>query len=328
MRHRPALFTAVLLLLFLGGIHVAQGDDKTASKPDLKPFVEEVRKLVEKHYPKAKVTLKDQTIHFEFNTRTFMIHEPLLRGEWQDAREEPGPQKSGIYGDIELRAGEYGGMAIVPQSFDKRYFTLLLMAPYSKKLDHHLYIHLKYPRNPHGKRDGRHALVGRFVEGHLALAACSGSEPSRQPRHDAADGCGVGQGCRRYSWRAVAASRGRAAPTAGHRSEPETEFGVSLSVLDAEGSDAAWPDAGCVGREADRANGECGLRQKSQARNPEGEAMTLVAWVQFVDGMRRVYEDELGQFIFDDVGERFYGVWYIPTDECDIPLTVAVGPTT
>jgi hypothetical protein len=32
MRLSPTLFTAVLLLLFLGGIHVAQGDDKPTSK--------------------------------------------------------------------------------------------------------------------------------------------------------------------------------------------------------------------------------------------------------------------------------------------------------
>src|SRR5262249_43249450 len=31
MRHRPTLFTPVLLLLFLGGIHVAPGDDKPTS---------------------------------------------------------------------------------------------------------------------------------------------------------------------------------------------------------------------------------------------------------------------------------------------------------
>ena len=31
MRHSPTLFTVVLLLLFLGGIHVAQGDDKPTS---------------------------------------------------------------------------------------------------------------------------------------------------------------------------------------------------------------------------------------------------------------------------------------------------------
>ena len=32
MGHSCTLFTAVLLLRFLGGIHVAQGDDKPASK--------------------------------------------------------------------------------------------------------------------------------------------------------------------------------------------------------------------------------------------------------------------------------------------------------
>jgi hypothetical protein len=139
----PFVVLALDCLLAVAGRTAADN----APKPDIKPLLEEVRKLVEKHYPKAKVTQKGQTIHFEFNTRKFMIHEPLLTGEWQDAHEEAGPQQNGIYGDIELRAGEYVGMAKTPQSFDKRYFTLLLMAPYSKKLDHHLYVHLKYPRD-------------------------------------------------------------------------------------------------------------------------------------------------------------------------------------
>lgn len=136
-----------LLVLVLGGFFMTIGrtlaDDEP--KPDLKPLLAEMRKLVQKHYPKGKVTFKDGTLHFEFNTRKYMIHEPLLTGEWQDAHEEVGPQKSGIYGDIEIRQGQYGGQAGVPQAFDKRYFTLLMMAPYSKKLDHHLYVHLKYP---------------------------------------------------------------------------------------------------------------------------------------------------------------------------------------
>ena len=138
-----------LVGLALGCLFAASGraaaDD--APRPDLKPLLEEVRKVVQKHYPKAEVTLKDETIHFEFNTRKFTIHEALLTGEWQDAHEEVGPQKGGIHGDLELRAGPYGGMAVVPQSFDKRYFTVLLLAPYSRAIDHHLYIHLKYPRD-------------------------------------------------------------------------------------------------------------------------------------------------------------------------------------
>jgi hypothetical protein len=142
----PRLAYVVLTLCCLLAVRErAAAED--APKPDLKPLFAELRKLVVKHYPKAEVNRKDETIHFEFNTRKYMMHEPLLTGEWQDAHEETGPQKGGIYGDIELHAGQYGGMAIAPQSFDKRYFILLLMAPYSKKLDHHLYIHLKYPRD-------------------------------------------------------------------------------------------------------------------------------------------------------------------------------------
>jgi hypothetical protein len=144
MMTRVQLF-ALSTTCALIGLSRAAADD--APKPDLKPLLEEVRKLVEKHYPNGKVTLKDQTIHFEFNTRKFMVHEPLLTGEWQDAHEEVGPQKGGIYGDIDLRPGEYEGMAVVPQSFDKRYFTLLLLAPYFKKSDQHLYVHVKYPRD-------------------------------------------------------------------------------------------------------------------------------------------------------------------------------------
>src|SRR5262249_39256220 len=115
----------------------------------------EVRKLVKKHYPNATFTLAASgvrgpypTIHFEFKTREFLIHELTRSGdEWQDAHLERGPQPGGIYGEIELRPGNYGGAAVVPQAFDKRYFTVLLMAPYSKKIDHHVYVHLKYPRH-------------------------------------------------------------------------------------------------------------------------------------------------------------------------------------
>jgi len=142
----PFRFVILPICCFL--VVAGRGPADDAPKPDLKPFVGEVRKLVEKHYPKAKVTLKDQTIHFEFNTRKFMIHELTRIGDaWQDAGEEPGPQPGGIHGDIELRQGKYDGAAVVPGTHDLRYFTLLQMAPYAKKIDHYLYVNLKYPRN-------------------------------------------------------------------------------------------------------------------------------------------------------------------------------------
>jgi hypothetical protein len=138
---------AVALIVAGGFLSMPQGRADEEDKPDLKPLVAKIRELLEKHYPKAEVTLDGDTIRFEFNLRKFMIHEPLLTGEWQDAHEELGPQKGGIFCNIELREGQYGGMAAVPQSFDKRYFVLFMTASYSKKLDHHLMIHLKYPRD-------------------------------------------------------------------------------------------------------------------------------------------------------------------------------------
>jgi hypothetical protein len=144
MAMRAGLFILAVGCL-LGSPGRAPADEPP--QPDLKPLREEVRKLVQRYYPKATVALTDLTISFEFNTRKFMIHEPLLTGEWQDAFEEVGPQKGGIHGTLELRDGQYGGQAVVPVTDDKRYFTLLVLAPYSKALDHHLYVHLKYPRD-------------------------------------------------------------------------------------------------------------------------------------------------------------------------------------
>ena len=105
-----------------------------------------VAALVHKHYPGATVTLIDHSIRFEFNTRTFFVHELSRTGDrWQDAHEEPGPQPGGIHGELEMRPGPYAGAAIVPQAFDRRYFTLYVAAPYARSLDHHLYVRLKYP---------------------------------------------------------------------------------------------------------------------------------------------------------------------------------------
>jgi hypothetical protein len=129
------------------GLFAISSSARAEDGPDLKPFAAKLETLVKRHYPQAKFGLKDQTITFEYKTRKFWIHHATLTGEWQDAFEEIGPQKGGIVGELELRQGPYGGMAAVPQSFDVRYFTTLLTAPYSKKLDHHLYIHLKYPRD-------------------------------------------------------------------------------------------------------------------------------------------------------------------------------------
>ena len=115
--------------------------------PDLKPLQPKLRALVVKYYPKASIKAAGDAITFSYKSRKFMMHEPTKKGDWQEAREEEGPDRGGVIGEIELRDGKYNGQAVTPQSFDKRYFVELVMSPYSEKLDSHLYIHLKFPRD-------------------------------------------------------------------------------------------------------------------------------------------------------------------------------------
>ena len=53
--------------------------------------------------------------------------------------------------------------------------------------------------------------------------------------------------------------------------------------------------------------------------------MKPIAWVHFTDGPRPVYEDESGQFTYDDLGEKIHGVWYVPpgeTEFADEPIRI------
>ena len=173
---RTILATAAAAFVGLAaGIVLAE----ETTTPDLKPFLKEVTALVKKHYPDATVTLSDQTIHFEFNTRKFMIHTSLPNGVWQEAREHVGPKreglrsekKSGIMGDIEWYSGPYRGMAAAPQSFDEKYFTRLFMAPETQKHDAYLHVNLKYPTDvPEDFLKDFQSLVNDFEKHILAKA--------------------------------------------------------------------------------------------------------------------------------------------------------------
>jgi len=124
----------------------AQNAD-TLHDPRLEQIYSSVQRIVIHHYPTATYHLLKNKIHFEDNTRLFIIHVPLKTGEWQDPWEERGPRKGGILGTIELRDGEYTGAAMVPQMFDRFYYSIILMAPYSRKHDCHLYVHLYVPKH-------------------------------------------------------------------------------------------------------------------------------------------------------------------------------------
>ncbi|WP_020474939.1 hypothetical protein [Zavarzinella formosa] len=102
--------------------------------------------LVKKHFPDATVANEDGAITVEFKCRDFQVHHPRLDGTYQDAFEERGPQPGGFYCRIEWQPGKYGGMAVLPQEFNRQYFKAFVMAPYSATLDKHLRVEMKYSK--------------------------------------------------------------------------------------------------------------------------------------------------------------------------------------
>src|SRR5215471_6760267 len=145
-RHK-SLLLVVLFISALTAAPTSGTDEEPFQNPLLKRYYSELQTLFRRYYPKATSHLLKDEIHFEHDTWVFIVHEPLKTGEWQDPWETRGPKPGGILCDIELQKGKYEGAAVVPQTFDKRYFKLLVMAPYSPKQDVHLYIHLSYPAN-------------------------------------------------------------------------------------------------------------------------------------------------------------------------------------
>lgn len=49
-----------------------------------------------------------------------------------------------------------------------------------------------------------------------------------------------------------------------------------------------------------------------------------IAFIDFVDGvLRPVFEDSPGrQYVLDDDGNRVYGIWHLPLEECVQPDVV------
>ena len=118
--------TILLIFLAFGHLVSAESNDAALTQdPRLKNVYSEVKSLVRRYYPEATSHLLGTKIHFESNTRIYIIHVPFKTGEWQDPWEERGPRKGGILGTIELQHGKYGGAAMVPQTFDRRYFDFI-----------------------------------------------------------------------------------------------------------------------------------------------------------------------------------------------------------
>lgn len=126
---------------------------------EVQQVYEEVQKLITEYYPQAKFDTSNGNFIARFNTRKFMIHHALKTGEWQDAHEQEGPNRRGIQCSISSAAGPWAGAAMVPQTFDYRYYSSLLMAPYNKRLNTHLTAHLDYPGDTSAEFTKRYSQI-------------------------------------------------------------------------------------------------------------------------------------------------------------------------
>jgi hypothetical protein len=154
---RPGLLLALFLTTAFA-TSLNADEEPPFQNPALKRLYSELRTLFQQHYPKVTSHLLKNSIHFEHDTRAFIVHEPTKNGDWQDPWETRGPKRGGILCDLELIKGKYEGAAVVPQTFDKRYFKVLLTAPYSSRHAAHLYIHLSYPA------DAKAEFLKQFTE--------------------------------------------------------------------------------------------------------------------------------------------------------------------
>jgi hypothetical protein len=135
---------SVVVAAFLEGTSGAEAK-AAAPSPILADLLIRLRPVLQRYYPDAQSRLRGDLLEFEHDTRVFLIHSRLKTGGWQEAREMRGPNTGGILGTIELRDGPYNGAAVLPQTFNNRYFETLVMAEASDDQSQYLYVHLSYP---------------------------------------------------------------------------------------------------------------------------------------------------------------------------------------
>ncbi len=137
------------LLFGLLAITDGRADEKLSwSQPPFQALEENLGSVLKKHYPDIKLERAKTaaaSIRWSHATRKFMIHLPTLTGQWQEATETLGPDRGGIICTAVIREGPHSGMAVVPQTFDRHYFRVLMMAPDREDANAHVVVRLYYP---------------------------------------------------------------------------------------------------------------------------------------------------------------------------------------
>ena len=125
MRHLT-LFTWILLL----GIPLQAEESefpKEESTKILTSIQTQLKTLFEKSKLDVAISVEDQTLTARYKTREFMVHIPLMTGQYQDAFKEEGPDFKGLLVTLRVGKGRREERQIVlPQTSKQPYWLVYL----------------------------------------------------------------------------------------------------------------------------------------------------------------------------------------------------------
>jgi hypothetical protein len=137
------------------GWAVAADDQAPQQKAtELESLRREVENAVLKYYPDATVTASrnektgEESIHFEYSTYPILMRYRNKDGSWQEPVMVRGPYVGGIWGDMVLQKGRYtGDIAGAEEGVTETGpdFYSHVIAPYSKELDRHMDVKVRFP---------------------------------------------------------------------------------------------------------------------------------------------------------------------------------------
>ncbi len=112
----------------------AKNEQETA-----KTLYAELTTLLKEYYPRAKVTIDGNTMHFEYK-----CHGQIGT---QSHVAELAPGIDGVLGDIEVKQGSYKGKDSLPKRVNLITYEAILLAPYSQIQDSHIMARLAFDPN-------------------------------------------------------------------------------------------------------------------------------------------------------------------------------------
>lgn len=139
---QPQLKPSLLLIALLMSFSVAHAADDalptTPSQNCMTNLQTRLETLVRKYYPKAKVIKTKSSMHFQYKVRQYDIP--------QTNTIEPGPEWSGILGDIEMKDGRLNGEDTIEKKLNQySYYNVIELQPNSPRASVHLKTRLAYP---------------------------------------------------------------------------------------------------------------------------------------------------------------------------------------